>query len=206
MPERLELLSPLLVRALRCASYWHRGQLRKGSAIPYVEHVMGVALILDRSGFGENVVIAGLLHDAVEDTEATLAEIEGLFGSEVAGIVSDCSEQKTDSLGNKRPWIDRKRDHLAVLVEAGLASRAVILADKLNNLISIEMDLRDKKPIWSQFNADREQVLWYHRTMIDQLDGDEPRLGQLASEARRVLNAIEALEGGVDPLSAENPL
>ena len=51
---------------------WHRGQTRKGSDLPYLVHPFAVAMILDRLGFDEDVVIAGLLHDAVEDTEATL--------------------------------------------------------------------------------------------------------------------------------------
>ena len=200
MVERQELMSPNLARALRWAAYCHRGQERKGSGVPYVEHVLGVALILDRAGFAEDVVIAGLLHDVVEDTEATLEQVEAQFGSEVARIVGDCSEEKNDSQGNKRPWIDRKRDHLAAMGRfAGLGQAApVALADKLHNLMSIELDLRDGRPIWSHFNAEREMVLWYQRTMIDQIGRDDPRLERLASQCRSVLAAVEALGIGSD--------
>ena len=64
--------SPALERALRWASQGHEGQIRKGSPVPYIEHPMAVAMILDRAGFDEDVVIAGLLHDLVEDTDATI--------------------------------------------------------------------------------------------------------------------------------------
>src|SRR4051794_38285468 len=78
--------------ALRWAAVGHEGQVRRGSGVPYVEHPMAVALILDRLGFDEEVVIAGLLHDLVEDTEATLDEIRERFGARTAEIVGHCSE------------------------------------------------------------------------------------------------------------------
>src|SRR4051794_25884259 len=110
-----ELLTLDLERALRWASSAHHGQFRRGGHAPYVEHVMAVALILDRLGFAEDVVIAGLLHDLVEDTAATLEQVEARFGAAVAETVRHCSEVKTDGEGRKRPWIDRKRDHLEAL-------------------------------------------------------------------------------------------
>src|SRR5262245_39145070 len=138
--DRADVLFSLdLERALRWAAVCHRDQVRKASDTPYVEHVMGVALILDRLGFAEEVVIAGLLHDIVEDTSATLAEVEARFGLTVAEIVCHSSEIKTDAAGRKRPWIDRKRDHLEALRQAPVEARAVVLADKLHNLISIEL-------------------------------------------------------------------
>ena len=76
---------------------------------------MAVALMLDRAGFDEDVVIAGLLHDIVEDTTATFDDVAARFGPAVAETVRHCSEVKLDAQGNKRPWIDRKRDHLAAL-------------------------------------------------------------------------------------------
>jgi len=78
-----------------------------------------VALILDRLGFSEEVVLAGLLHDAIEDVpEVTEARIADEFGAQVAALVAFCSERKTDALGAKRPWIERKTEHLALLEQA----------------------------------------------------------------------------------------
>src|SRR4051794_4099425 len=111
-------LSLACERALRMAATGHRDQVRKGSGTPYIEHPMAVALILDRSGFDEETVIAGLLHDLVEDTEVTLEQIRATFGDRVAEIVDHCSEVKLDASGARRPWIDRKRDHLASAANA----------------------------------------------------------------------------------------
>src|SRR5215210_6858982 len=97
-----------LERASRWAAVRHHGQVRRGSGVPYVQHPMAVAWVLERLGFAEDVVIAGLLHDVVEDTDATLEQVAGEFGPVVAEIVGHCSEVKRDAQGNKRPWIDRK--------------------------------------------------------------------------------------------------
>src|SRR3954465_12943142 len=102
------------------ASVGHRDQVRKGSGIPYIEHPMAVAMILDRAGFPEEVVIAGLLHDLVEDTDVTLNEVPTRFGDAVAEAVAGCTEVKRDAGGIKRPWADRKRDHLEVLKSSTL--------------------------------------------------------------------------------------
>ena len=194
MDVRGDPMTPRLERALRWAAECHQGHCRKGSATPYVEHLMGVALILDRVGFDEDVIIAGLLHDAMEDAEVTRERISERFGVEVAEIVEQCSETKLDRHGRKRPWIDRKRDHLEAVAGATVAARAVMLADKLHNLVSIEVDLRDGRPVWSLFNADRAQVLWYYGAMIDRLGTGAPRLEALAARCREALAAVAAFE------------
>jgi (p)ppGpp synthase/HD superfamily hydrolase len=185
------LMSPRLEEALRFAAKCHQGQARRGGNTPYFAHVAAVAIILDRARFDEDVVIAGLLHDVVEDTPVTLAEVAVRFGSEVAEIVRHCSEIKTDELGETRPWIDRKRDHIAALSDAPVTARAVVLADKLHNLVSIELDLLQGRPIWSGFHAERDQVLWYYHAMIDRCGQDDHRLVQLAEACRQVLGRIE---------------
>ena len=121
-----------------------RGKCARSSGTPYFEHVAAVALILDRAGFSEDVVIAGLLHDMVEDTATSLEDVASRFGETVSELVRHCSEVKNDDQGNKRPWIDRKRDHLAALAQAPAEARGIILADKLHNLICIELDLRGR--------------------------------------------------------------
>ncbi|HWE35601.1 MAG TPA: HD domain-containing protein [Isosphaeraceae bacterium] len=184
----------LLERALRRAAVWHRDQVRKGGDVPYVSHLAGVAVLLARAGFDEDVIAAGLLHDATEDTDATLDEIQAEFGPRVAELVAVCSEVKLDAEGKKRPWIDRKTDHLEALADAPASARAVILADKLHNLLSIQADLADGLPVWSRFNADRDRVLWYYRRSIAVADrGDDPRLKALADAARVALAAVEAV-------------
>jgi (p)ppGpp synthase/HD superfamily hydrolase len=188
-------ISPRLERALRWAAACHAGQVRKGSDVPYFQHVAAVAMILDRAGFEEDVVIAGLLHDVVEDTEATEEDVERRFGPMVSGIVRVCSEVKLDTHGRKRPWIDRRRDHLASLGTADTATRAVMLADKLHNLISIEVDLEAGHPIWDRFNADRTQVPWYYGATIEACSSDDPRARSLAIACHEALERISRLSG-----------
>ncbi len=189
---RSDGMTPRLEQAMRWSAVCHRGQTRKGSDTPYFEHAAAVGLILDRAGFDEDVVIAGLLHDVVEDTPATFEDVVARFGPVVCEIVRQCSEVKLDGEGRKRPWIDRKRDHLAALVGAPTATWAVILADKLHNLISIELDLDEGRPVWSQFNAERSQVLWYYRATVTACALDDPRVAGLAGACRVVLARIES--------------
>jgi guanosine-3',5'-bis(diphosphate) 3'-pyrophosphohydrolase len=185
-----DLMTLRLERAMRWAAECHQGQTRRGSRTPYVEHVMAAALLLDRAGFDEDIVIAGLLHDVVEDTEATFEDVAARFGPAVADTVRHCSEVKLDAQGNKRPWIDRKRDHLAAMTVAPIAARAVILADKLHNLVAIEFDLLAGRAVWPDFHADREQVLWYYRAAIDACGGEDPRLTRLVAACLDVLARV----------------
>jgi (p)ppGpp synthase/HD superfamily hydrolase len=187
-----EYMTARLERAFRWAAERHAGQMRRGTGVPYFEHVAAVALVLARAGFDEDVVVAGLLHDVVEDTGASLEDVAMRFGPAVAEIVGHCSEVKTDAHGNRRPWIDRKRDHLEAMASAPPAARAVMLADKLHNLISIELDLIEGRPVWSQFHAERDQVLWYYKAAIDVCGRGDPRLAQLALACRDVLARVQS--------------
>lgn len=185
------LFSTRLELALRRAASWHRDQTRRGSGVPYIVHPFAVAMILDRLDFPEPVVIAGLLHDAVEDTDATLGEILDDFGPEVGELVAHCSEVKTDAAGVKRPWIDRKRDHVESLASAPVEARAIALADKLHNLISIHYDLNAGRAVWSHFHAGREEVLAYYRECLDRFGWGDDRLAALVAEGREILAGIE---------------
>ena len=180
MMTRSSLFGPLSQRAIRRAAEWHRGQVRRGSGVPYVEHVYAVALILDRAGFDEEVVVAGVLHDAVEDTEATMGQVRDEFGPRVASLVGHCSEVKLDADGRIRPWAGRKRDHLSALSTAPSEAAAIVLADKLHNLLSIKLDLDEGRPVWSTFHADRAEVLAYYRGAIEVCAGKGPGLAVLA--------------------------
>ena len=197
------MLMPMdLERALRWADECHRGQTRKGGETAYFTHPAGVALILQRLGFDDEVVVAALLHDVVEDSAATLDDVRARFGPKVAELVAWCSEIKLDDQGRKRPWIDRKRDHLAALADAPRQALAVFLADKLHNLVSIACDLRDGRPVWSLFHAERAQVLWYYRAVLDCAGPDDLLLRPLADECRRVLARIEAPDDALTDVDA----
>jgi (p)ppGpp synthase/HD superfamily hydrolase len=186
-------ISPRLERALRRAAEWHRTQERKGSGVPYFQHLVAVAMILDRHRFSEDVVIAGLLHDAIEDAGTTHEQIACEFGTYVADLVAHCSEVKTDSAGRKRPWKVRKTDHLAALKHAPVDARAIVLADKLHNLLSVQVDLQEDPPIWPTFNASPSEVRWYYETTIKTVGVEDNRLISLARECTDLLNVLIAI-------------
>ena len=99
-------------RVLRVAAKSHLDQKRKDGEVPYITHPVHVSTILLHHGFSSDVVIAGLLHDVVEDQGYDLSQIGDEFGEPVAEIVAALSERKTDAQGNERPWEIRKREAL----------------------------------------------------------------------------------------------
>ena len=101
-------LGPRLQSAFRCAAEKHAGQTRKQTAVPYLSHLMAVASLVLEAGGDEDMAIAALLHDVVEDCGGLprLREVRKMFGARVAKIVEGC----TDSFGeSKREWIERKK-------------------------------------------------------------------------------------------------
>lgn len=146
----------LVKRALDQAAVWHREQKRKypGIEVPYVSHLAGVTVILGRHGFGETVLAAGALHDAVEDTEATLEDIERMFGADVARLVEHVSEPD-----KSLPWEERKRRYIEHFRVAPWPAQAISLADKIDNLQSILVCARHHGDPWAQFKRGREAQL-----------------------------------------------
>gem|GEM_PF-908285 len=192
--EPLAGLSPLVERALRVAAIAHRSQHRKATAIPYIMHPFAVALILQRHGWtDDHVIVSAILHDVVEDTDCTEAELSQQFPADVMLLVRTLSEQKTTSDGTPRGWEDRKRSHLAVLGSAPVEARAITLADKLHNLESMRYDRDAGEEIWGRFNASRERILWYHRAMVENCDHGEARIRSLV---QAVNHAIQELDEG----------
>ena len=165
-----------LARALEFALAAHGGQTRKGTAIPYVSHLLQVSgLVLEWGGDLEQAT-AALLHDVVEDTATSIAEVEAAFGSGVAAIVADCTDTGPgETLGNKRPWLVRKREYLARLRAVASRSALVIACDKLHNAAGLIADLeRDGVATLARFNAPAPKQLWYMRGVAAALAGRVP--------------------------------
>ncbi len=182
---------PLVERALRVAASYHHPQSRKGGTVPYITHPVGVALLLHRFGFGDDALVAAaLLHDVIEDTPCTLDDLISRFPPEVVETVAALSERKHGPDGSPRPWRNRKQEHIEQIRAASWRARAVLLADKLHNLSSIQFDLDAGEEVWSRFHAPRAEVLWYHRTIIAAACQDDPRLSPLADACRAVLDEL----------------
>lgn len=179
--------------ALSEAVRWHEGQTRKGSGLPYVIHCIEVAAVLERLGFDEPVVIAGLLHDTLEDTEIPRDFVRDRFGSEVLETVDALTETKCDDHGAKRPWIDRKREHVRTLRQSSRSVRAVALADQWQNLSSVLRDRRENDTdFWAQFNASPGDYVRYHRRRLEACAGAEPGIRELSGEVAALITELES--------------
>jgi GTP pyrophosphokinase len=160
-------LGPRFLRAFLFAAEKHKDQTRKASTIPYIAHLMGVASLVLEAGGDEDLAIAALLHDVVEDCGGApmLQEVRRRFGQRVARVVEDCTDADTYP---KPPWRERKEKYLRHLKTADADTRLVSAADKLNNVRSILSDYRAVgESVWSRFNGGREGTLWYYRTLLD---------------------------------------
>ena len=186
----MEAYSERYEAALALAARVHREQTRKGSDIPYIVHLAHVSVILIRHGFAEDLAIAGLLHDAVEDQDLPLADIEAGFGPAVAAIVSALTERKHED-GVERPWETRKREALHQLRRAGPDAVAVKAADALHTVRSLLAGLEEEGPaLWDRFSRGADQSFWFYDRVAEIV---RERLAEhpLADELDRAVDALE---------------
>ncbi len=186
--------SPRFDEALTFASRLHAGQVRKGSTIPYLSHLLAVTAIVMDCGGGEDEAIAALLHDAIEDQggPATRAEIRRRFGEHVVAIVDGCTDAETVP---KPPWRQRKEAYVAHVGDASPSVRLVSAADKLHNARSILVDYRWLgEALWDRFRGGRDGTLWYYRALVDAFRAAE--LTPLVEELERTVGELERLAAG----------
>jgi (p)ppGpp synthase/HD superfamily hydrolase len=179
--------------ALVFAAEVHNGQLRKGTAIPYIAHLLSVTALVLENGGSEDEAVAALLHDAVEDCGVELKDISARFGPEVGCIVEACTDSFEKDPRKKAAWIVRKRNYLQRLAAEPRSVLLVSLSDKLHNSRAILEDYRiigDK--IWARFNASKEEILYYYESLLSIFQRmDCP--GKLVDEFKRVVTEIEHL-------------
>lgn len=162
----------LLEEAINFAAAAHNGMYRKGSKTPYILHPMEVAVIAGTMTDSEEVIAAALLHDTVEDTEATLEEIKEKFGDRVAELVESETENKRDDLPPDETWQIRKEESLEILRTTNdLGVKILWLSDKLSNMRSFYR--RYEKcgdALWQEFHQkDKEKQFWYYGTIANLL-------------------------------------
>jgi (p)ppGpp synthase/HD superfamily hydrolase len=183
---RIETAVALALRA-------HATQVRKGDGqLPYVVHPVTVALILSRYTGDEDTIIAGLLHDTLEDTHVTAEEIERAFGPKVREMVQDVTESGLPGLS----WETRKARYLRQLQSAPRPSLLVAAADKTANLISmIAAHATAGDALWDRFSASVGQKLEFYRRVHAIVRAAWPgcpllqELGNRLEEAERKLGA-----------------
>jgi GTP pyrophosphokinase len=184
-------LSARFEQALAFAAQLHKDQLRKGSQVPYLAHLLGAAGIALDHGADEDEAIAALLHDAVEDQGGapTLELIRERFGDNVAAIVAGCTDSDA---ARKPPWRQRKEAYVAHIAKAPASVRLVSAADKLHNARAILEDYHAQGDVlWNRFSGGREGTLWYYRALVEAFRsaGSLP----LVEELDRVVTEIERL-------------
>ena len=177
--------------ALIYAAHLHSEQLRKGTSILYIAHLLGVCSIALEYGANEAEAIAALLHDAVEDQggQAVLDEIRMRFGDRVAEIVAGCTDAMVTP---KPPWRERKEAYIVHLAQTPLSVRLISASDKLYNARAILKDYRAlRERLWERFTGGRDGTLWYYRAITDAYRrfGPDP----LVDELDRVVMELERL-------------
>jgi (p)ppGpp synthase/HD superfamily hydrolase len=219
-PAMTVLFSPRIDLAYRVAAVAHACQVRKGTSLPYLAHPVHVARLLERAGLAEHVVVAGILHDVIEDLEPTdaatrnrfrevfpqLAEAShepAAFRAELSAFLSDCFGSMTMDLveavtdekeadGQLRPWLTRKQERVQHLECAPPDVAALKAADVLHNVNSVLQDLDVSGPAaMTRFNAGPSEMLWYYSRVADICRGRlEGPPAQLAEELGDAVNRL----------------
>lgn len=193
------LLGPRFVQAVDYARHLHI-ETRKGSGIPVMAHLLGVAsLVMGEAGHvhfpvTEDMLIAALLHDAVEDHGGTLRlkDIEHNFGPAVARMVEGLSDTFAAEPAQKESWEDRKRAYVKRLKREPLDVQLISAADKLYNARTILDDYRQIGPeVWTRFKRGRDLQLWYFRALLDVFR--ESRTNRIVEELKRVVDELERM-------------
>ena len=175
----------------------HKTQLRKGTDIPYISHLMAVAGLVLENGGDEETAIAALLHDVIEDGGGAVAreEIRRRFGRRVVDIVDECTDAEVIP---KPPWRERKEKYIAHLRHATPQARLVSAADKLHNARAILTDYRVVgEALWERFNASREETLWYYRELVAALKegGTTPLIEELERVVKELTRLVKERNG-----------
>ena len=156
-------------------------QYRKGGKIPYLVHPLGVMNVLLREQasnpeISDELVIAAILHDTVEDTKTSYDEIKEIFDEKVEELVKGASEPE-DLKNNpdvKGTWKERKEHTINFLkTKADKNAKIISCADKYDNARAINKDLSLNQDVWSRFNASKEDVIWYYESCLEAYQGIE---------------------------------
>jgi len=202
MARESVVLTDRFTQATNYAVAIHAPQFRKGTSVPYVAHLLGVASLVLEAGGDEDLTIAGLLHDAVEDCGGIprLEDIRKRFGDRVAAVVLGCSDATDSHAKKEQGYWERKQNYLNHLRSAEPDVLLVSLADKVHNVRSIVTDIESHGVgVLSKFNGTPEQVLRYYRACLEiGIESGAPAT-LTAPLANSVEDITQALEVGKEP-------
>lgn len=190
-------LTETFTTALAFTARLHATQVRKGSGVPYLAHLLAVAAIVLEYGGGETEATAALLHDALEDQgprypggpDALRRKIAAQFGTAVLAIVEACTDAETIP---KPPWRARKEAYIAHLQTAPAPALLVSAADKLHNARAILSDFYDVgDALWERFTGGKAGTLWYYRALVTAFRAQPDAPPMLIDALDRVVTEIE---------------
>lgn len=199
MPESTAttpLLTDRFQRAFALACEIHGTQVRKGTTIPYMAHLMSVAALVLEHGGGEDATIGGLLHDTIEDSAdgaQTETRIRREFSDQIADIVVACSDAIAIPGEAKPPWRERKENYITHLAcQADPDVLLISACDKLHNARAILTDLRAIGPaVWVRFSQpDPAAQIWYYQSLANCYRGRVP--AGLSDELNLVVGHMRA--------------
>lgn len=178
-----------LYKAITFATKVHSGVNRKGKDIPYITHPLTVALILSRVTQDENIIIAGILHDTIEDCEpygsVTKEFLEKEFNAEVARMVNDVTE-KDKTL----PWFERKMEALKHIKHMQNDSLLVKSADVLHNLTDLNEEIKQNGVIaFKNFKASKEDIILRYEKLIQEIENtrhENPLINDLKEKLKEL--------------------
>lgn len=159
----------ILDNAIIFAINAHRGQFRKGEKVPYILHPMEAAVVVGTMTADDEILAAAVLHDTVEDTDATIEQIREQFGERIAALVAAESENKREDQPAASTWKIRKVETIEHLKTAPIEVKMLTLGDKLSNIRSMYRDhLRLGDELWQRFNQkDKNEHRWYYESLAE---------------------------------------
>jgi len=159
----------MIFEAINFAAHAHKGQIRKGANVPFISHPYSVGMILMKAGCSEEIIVAGILHDTIEDTYVTIEDIREQFGKKVVSLVKSCTFP-----AKGLTWEERKKKIISLIRKAPHEVMFIESADKLHNLISIEEGIRTfGEHFWSFFKEGKDKQEWYYRGIIKALNDND---------------------------------
>ncbi len=169
--------TPRIKRAIQFAARKHEGLYRKDAEpLPAITHPFSVAWLLASVESAEEIIIGGLLHDTLEDTQTTLEEIEAAFGPNVKALVEAVSEPSYDALGRKLSWHERKEEYFKMLETTNDDALIVVAADKIDNIESKITAFETEGPtLLHRWPRPVSEYIWYHRTALEIVQKRIPR-------------------------------
>lgn len=165
----MKTLNSNIQMALGHAIDLHENQKRKGTALPYSIHPVSLAMMLLELDLDEDIIVAGLLHDLIEDTEWTRDDVEAHYSPRVAELVCACTEQN-----RSEKWEQRKIQTIEKFQGLPMDAKWVVLADKLHNLYSMcsQHDLIGDG-VWDHFSRGYDQQKWYYTALKNEFSKEK---------------------------------